>query len=206
MPIYKHLFSHIAHFMGYNRRKWKPLIGWNRLAPCHRVLTLYISNMCLQGFKCVPGFSVTAPWAFNWFLDGNANKVHISIVGTNGKLFLINAHGVLRRMGAVTEIPGISVSPNRRGCGLICSSSPSQGFHFAGWCVGNICVLHQQFILLGRKLNQNFINKWGGWCITYIYSNIIDYNYTLSYKCITTSLAFHNNHDTSWPETSRGDS
>ena len=54
----------------------------------------------------VPGFSVTAPWAFIWFLDGNENKVDISIVGTNGKFFLINAHGVLRRMGAATEIPG----------------------------------------------------------------------------------------------------
>ena len=43
-----------------------------------------------------------------WFLDGNENKVDISIVGTNGKFFLINAHGVLRRMGAVTEIPGTS--------------------------------------------------------------------------------------------------
>ena len=50
-------------------------------------------------------FSVTAPWAFNWFLDGNENKVDISIVGTNGNFFLINAHGVLRRMGAITEIP-----------------------------------------------------------------------------------------------------
>ena len=28
-------------------------------------------------------------------------------MGTNGKFFLINAHGVLRRMGAVTEIPGM---------------------------------------------------------------------------------------------------
>ena len=27
-------------------------------------------------------------------------------MGTNGKFFLINAHGVLRRMGTVTEIPG----------------------------------------------------------------------------------------------------
>ena len=54
----------------------------------------------------VSGFSVTAPWAFIWFLDGNENKVDISTVGTNGKFFLINAHGVLRRMGAVTEIPG----------------------------------------------------------------------------------------------------
>ena len=54
----------------------------------------------------LPGFSVTAPWAFIWFLDGNENKVDISIVGTNGKFFLINAHGVLRRMGAATEIPG----------------------------------------------------------------------------------------------------
>ena len=61
-----------------------------------------------DSFYCIyiPGFSVAAPWAFNWFLDGNANKVDISIVGTNGKFFLINAHGVLRRMGAVTEIPG----------------------------------------------------------------------------------------------------
>ena len=55
----------------------------------------------------VPGFSATAPWAFIWFLDGNENKVVISIVGTNGTIFLINAHGVLRRMGAVTEIPGM---------------------------------------------------------------------------------------------------
>ena len=39
MPIYNHLLSHIAHCMGYNRRKWKPLIGWNMLAKCHRVLT-----------------------------------------------------------------------------------------------------------------------------------------------------------------------
>ena len=38
MPMYKHPSSHIAHFMRYNRRKWKPLIGWNRLAQCHRVL------------------------------------------------------------------------------------------------------------------------------------------------------------------------
>ena len=38
MPIYNHLLSQIAHFMGYNRMKWKPLIGWNRLAQCHRVL------------------------------------------------------------------------------------------------------------------------------------------------------------------------
>ena len=55
----------------------------------------------------LPGFSVTAHWAFIWFLDGNENKVVISIVGMNGKNFLqINAHGVLRRMGAVMEIPG----------------------------------------------------------------------------------------------------
>ena len=40
------------------------------------------------------------------FLDGNENKIDISIVGTNGNFFLINAHGVLRRMGAATEIPG----------------------------------------------------------------------------------------------------
>ena len=57
----------------------------------------------------LPGFSVTAPWAFNWFLDGNEKKVDISIVGMNGKFFLINAHGVLRRMGAATEIPGKSL-------------------------------------------------------------------------------------------------
>ena len=61
-------------------------------------------------FLKVPGFSVTAPWAFIWFLDGNENKVDISIVGMNGKLFLINANGMLRRMGAVTEIPGTVIS------------------------------------------------------------------------------------------------
>ena len=33
----------------------------------------------------LPGFSVTVAWAFIWFLDGNENKVDISIVGTNGK-------------------------------------------------------------------------------------------------------------------------
>ena len=54
----------------------------------------------------LPGFSVTGPWAFIWFLDGNENKVDISIVGTNRQKILINTHGVLRRMGAVTEIPG----------------------------------------------------------------------------------------------------
>ena len=62
----------------------------------------------------LPGFSVTAPWAFNWFLDGNENKVDISIVGTNGNCFLINAHGVLRRMGAVTEIPGTMLGISAR--------------------------------------------------------------------------------------------
>ena len=55
----------------------------------------------------LPGFSITAPWAFIWFLDGNENKVDIFMVGTNGKFFLINAHGVLRRMGSLTEIPGM---------------------------------------------------------------------------------------------------
>ena len=56
-----------------------------------------------------PRPTVTAPWVFNWFLDGNENKVDISIVGTNGIFFLINAHGVLRRMCAVTEIPGTHI-------------------------------------------------------------------------------------------------
>ena len=40
MTMYKHLYSHIAHFMRYNRRKWKPLIGCNRLAQYHRVLVI----------------------------------------------------------------------------------------------------------------------------------------------------------------------
>ena len=31
-------------------------------------------------------------------------------MGTNGKFFLINAHGVLRRMCAVTEIPGSCIA------------------------------------------------------------------------------------------------
>ena len=51
-------------------------------------------------------FRSSALGVYLFFLDGNENKVDISIVGTNGKVFLINAHGVLRRMGAVTEIPG----------------------------------------------------------------------------------------------------
>ena len=38
MPKYKHLYSPIAHFMRYNRKKWKPLIGRNGLAQYHRVL------------------------------------------------------------------------------------------------------------------------------------------------------------------------
>ena len=59
----------------------------------------------------IPGFSVTAPWAFIWFLDGNENKADISIVGTNGNFFSHKAHGVLRRMGAVTEIPGTTACP-----------------------------------------------------------------------------------------------
>ena len=45
MPMYKHLSSHIAHFMRYNRRKWKPLIGWNRIAQCHRVLMWLIIHL-----------------------------------------------------------------------------------------------------------------------------------------------------------------
>ena len=73
----------------------------------------------LADFYVVPGFSVTAPWAFNWFLDGTENKVDISIVGTNGKFFLVNAHGVLRRMGAVTEIPGIHFSKFRSNTHLV---------------------------------------------------------------------------------------
>ena len=28
----------------------------------------------------IPGISVTAPWAFNWFSDGNGNKVLIQII------------------------------------------------------------------------------------------------------------------------------
>ena len=39
-------------------------------------------------------------------------------MGTNGKFFLINAHGVLRRMGAVTEIPGTVVRVYSY-CGLL---------------------------------------------------------------------------------------
>ena len=55
MPMYKHLSSHIAHFMRYNRRKWKPLIDLSRLAQCHRLLSfymvlyaIYIISMILQ--------------------------------------------------------------------------------------------------------------------------------------------------------------
>ena len=38
MTMYYHLYSHIAHFMRYNRRKWKPVIGCNGLAQYHSVL------------------------------------------------------------------------------------------------------------------------------------------------------------------------
>ena len=64
----------------------------------------FIAVYCTSA--CVPAFSVTVPCAFIWFLDGNENKVDISIVGMNGNKSIINAHWVLRRMGAVTEIPG----------------------------------------------------------------------------------------------------
>ena len=75
-------------------------------------------HILFNGTKVLPNFNTLRTgvfcnsalyWAFNCFLDGNANKVDISIVGTNRKFFLINAHGVLRRMGAVTEIPGSSI-------------------------------------------------------------------------------------------------
>ena len=54
----------------------------------------------------LPGFSVTAPWAFNWFLDGNANKVDIFYSGNEWEIFPNKRpwHGVLRKMGAVMEI------------------------------------------------------------------------------------------------------
>ena len=39
ITMFQHLHSHIAHFIRHNRMKWKPLIGWNRLAQCHRLLT-----------------------------------------------------------------------------------------------------------------------------------------------------------------------
>ena len=69
--------------------------------------TLHVKILIVRMFiLTATGVFRTAPWAFIWFLDGNENKVDISIVGTNGKFFLINAHGVLRRMGAATEIPG----------------------------------------------------------------------------------------------------
>ena len=82
----------------FDAQQWKVLTS-----ACH---CLTHNNGNVNHSPYIPGFSVTAPWAFIWFLDGNDNKVDISIVGTNGKFFLINAHGVLRRMGSVTEIPG----------------------------------------------------------------------------------------------------
>ena len=72
----------------------------------YMVLFIQLRTENKAKYFLIPGFYVTAPGAFIWFLDGNENKVDISIVGTNGKCFLINAHGMLRRMGAATEIPG----------------------------------------------------------------------------------------------------
>ena len=78
MPIHKHLSSYIAHFMGYNRRKWKPLIGWNMLAPCHRVLhrhkrwsTIFLpppTSTPLATISLVYPLIVTLLWCFNTVL------------------------------------------------------------------------------------------------------------------------------------------
>ena len=43
------------------------------------------------------------------FSDENVGKVLIRMMRINGNFFLINAHGVLRRMGAVTENPGSNI-------------------------------------------------------------------------------------------------
>ena len=45
MTMYRHLYSHIDNLLRYNRRKWKPLIGCNGLAQCHRVLN-YDNALC----------------------------------------------------------------------------------------------------------------------------------------------------------------
>ena len=92
---------------GIHRINYSTLSVGNLACSCHQTSHLISQPLCHIMPGPLPGFSVTAPWAFNWFLDGNENKVDISIVGTNGTFFLINAHGVLRRMGAVTEIPSI---------------------------------------------------------------------------------------------------
>ena len=54
-----------------------------------------------------PGFSVTSHWKFIWFSDENRSKVVIFIM-ISMHFFLINAHWVLWRMGAVTENPSSS--------------------------------------------------------------------------------------------------
>ena len=68
MPMYRHLYSHVAHFMRYNRRKWKPLIGWNWLAQCQRVLDIH---------------TYTTVWTKLF-----ANKFIIGICSTEGELTL----------------------------------------------------------------------------------------------------------------------
>ena len=100
-------------------RFWPPTTGRWHIMNDKWIKCVFV--LLVRPLSWVPGFSVTAPWAFNWFLDGNANKVNISIVGTNGKFFLINAHGVLRRMGAVTEIPGSNVFVNGARMSGVCA-------------------------------------------------------------------------------------
>ena len=63
------------------------------------------SQALLRRIEYTGGFRNSALGVY-LVLDGKENKVDISIVGTNGKFFLVNVHGVLRRMGATTEIPG----------------------------------------------------------------------------------------------------
>ena len=82
------------------------------------------------------------------------NKVDISIVGTNGKYFLINAHGVLRRMGAVTEIPG---------SGCIYQRRPS-----------DMCAMNNSILYVVIRGTTQVLTGWGGPTIMYLVSGEFD--------------------------------
>ena len=66
------------------------------------ITMIYESHIQKMYCFCLPGFSVTAPWVFNCHSDENWNKVviYIMIIIMNWPFFLVNAHGVLRWMGA----------------------------------------------------------------------------------------------------------
>ena len=55
---------------GCGGRGWVARTSYVTMEPCYRLVIAFTLR----------GVSVTAPWAFNWLLDGNENKVDISMV------------------------------------------------------------------------------------------------------------------------------